>query len=148
MAKPAQRTNFGCLSSEIPRTLLYRLVIHYVGKFPRSRDSNKYVLVVMDAFTKFVWLAPVRGATSKTTINSLKRIFAIVGFPRALVSDNASYFVSRSFHSFCFDLGIKHVTTSPYHPQASVAERFNKNLRSALIAYHSTDHRSWDQNLY
>ena len=71
-----------------------------------------------------------------------------MGFPRYLVSEKAYYFVSRIFHNFCFDLGIKHVTTSLYHPQASVAERFNKNLRSALIAYHNTDHRSWDQNLY
>ena len=65
-----------------------------------------------------------------------------------LVSDNASYFVSHQFRKFCFDIGIKHFTTSPYHSQASVAERFNRNLRAALIAYHSADHRSWDQNLY
>ena len=147
-AKPAQRTNYGLLSSEIPRAPLDRLVIDYVGKFPRSRDGNQYVLVVVDAFTKFVWLTPVREATSRTTIGALKRIFAVVGFPRTLVSDNASYFVSHQFRNFCFDLGIKHFTTSPYHPQASVAERFNKNLRSALIAYHSADHRSWDQNLF
>ena len=90
----------------------------------------------------------MREATSRTTIDALKRIFAVVGFPRTLVSDNASYFVSYSFRQFCFNLGIKHFTTSPYHPQASVAERFNKNLRSALIAYHSKNHRAWDQNLY
>ena len=147
VAKPAQRTNIGYLSSEVPRAPLDHLVIDYVGKFPRSRDGNQYVLVVVDAFTKFVLLTPVREATSRTTIDALKRIFAVVGFLRTLVSDNASYFVSKNFRSFCIDLGIKHVTTSPYHPQASVAERFNKNLKSALIAYHSTDHRSWDQNL-
>ena len=149
VAKPAQRTNFCYLSSEIPKAPLDCLFIdYYVGKFPRSRDGNKYVLVVVDAFTKFVWLTPVREATSKRTIDSLKRIFAVVGFPRTLASDNASYFVSRSFHSFFFDLGIKHVTTSLYDPQASVAERFNKNLRSTHIACHSTDHRSWEKNLY
>ena len=54
-AKPAQRTYYSLLSSGIPRAPLDRLVIDYVGKFPRSKDGNQYILVVMDAFTKFVW---------------------------------------------------------------------------------------------
>jgi len=45
-------------------------------------------------------------------------------------------------------MGIKHVTTSPYYPQPSHSEIFNKNLRAALIAYHSDAHTSWDQQLY
>jgi hypothetical protein len=52
-----------------------------------------------------------------------------------------------SFKQFCFDLGIKHVTTTPYYPQTSHVERFNTKLRSALIAYHGNVHSSWDKNL-
>ena len=47
----------------------------------------------------------------------------------------------------CFANDIKHVTTSPYYPQPSHAERFNRNLRSALIAYHAEQQDCWDQNL-
>ena len=148
VAKPAQKANYGFLSSEVPRAPFDRLVIDYVGKFPRSRDGNQYVLVAVDAFTKFVWLFPVREATSRVTIDCLKRIFAVVDFPRILVSANASYFVSHQFRRLCFEIGIKNFATFPYHPQASVAKRFNSSLPSALIAYHSADHSSWDQNLY
>jgi transposase InsO family protein len=63
------------------------------------------------------------------------------------VSDNAQCFTSRKFRQFCFELGVKHVTTSPYYPQTSHAERFNRNQRAALIAYHSGAHATWDQNL-
>ena len=42
---------------------------------------------------------------------------------------------------------MKHITTSPYYPQPSHAERFNKNLRAALIAYHSGAHETWDLQL-
>jgi transposase InsO family protein len=58
-----------------------------------------------------------------------------------------SVFVSREFKQFCFGLGIKHVTTTPYYPQPSHAERFNRNLRSALIAYYSQSQTSWDEGL-
>jgi hypothetical protein len=47
----------------------------------------------------------------------------------------------------CFARGIRHVTTTPYYPQPSHAERFNRNLRAALIAYHHLDHSRWDENL-
>lgn len=125
-----------------------RIFIDYVGKFPSSKSGNFYILTAVDSFTKFVWMFPVRDSNTNITIECLKKIFAVVGFPRSLVSDNASYFVSRKFNNFCFDLGIRHITTSPYFPQASLVERFNRNLKAALIAYHSEDHSSWDKNLY
>jgi len=63
------------------------------------------------------------------------------------MSDSVQCFTSREFRQFCFGLGIKHVSTSPYYPQPSHAERFNENLRAPLIAYHSGAHTTWDQNL-
>jgi len=74
-------------------------------------------------------------------------IFSSFSVPDLLVSENAPCFTSREFRPFCFGLGIKHVTTSPYYPQPSHAERFNKNLRPALIAYHNESHTTWDQNI-
>jgi transposase InsO family protein len=64
-----------------------------------------------------------------------------------LVSDNATEFTSRNFRRVCFVTGIRHVTTTPYYPQPSHAERFNRNLRAALIAYHHFDHSRRDENL-
>jgi hypothetical protein len=86
---------------------------------------------------------------TKATVKALKgRIFANFSVLEVLVSDNAQCFTSAEFRRCCFDLGIKHVTTSAYHPQPSHAERFNKNFRAALIAYHSDTHDSWDLNLH
>jgi len=90
----------------------------------------------------------LRDATTRSTIRALKeRIFSNFSVPEILVSDNARCFVSREFRHFCFEMGVKHITTSPYYPQPSHAERFNKNLRAALIAYHKDAHDTWDQQL-
>jgi transposase InsO family protein len=90
----------------------------------------------------------VRQTTSRATIKALKvSIFYSSSVPEILVSDNAQCFVSQEFKQFCFELRVKHITASPYYPQLSHAERFNRNRRVDLIAYHSNAQDIWDQQL-
>ena len=115
-----------------------KLFIDYVGPFPRSKSGNAYLFVCVDAFSKFAWLLPLRQATARLTISALQNnVFQHFGLPTIIVSDNGPQFISGEFPRMCFASGIKHVTTSPYYPQPSHEERFNRNLRSALIAYHA-----------
>jgi transposase InsO family protein len=93
-------------------------------------------------------MIPVREATMSAIVKALKeRIISTFSVPEVVVSDNAQRFTSREFRHFSFEMGTKHVTTSPYYPKPLQAERFNKNLRAALIAYHSDAHDTWDQQL-
>uniref|UniRef100_A0A1B6JZN4 RNA-directed DNA polymerase n=1 Tax=Homalodisca liturata TaxID=320908 RepID=A0A1B6JZN4_9HEMI len=148
VSKPAQNTKLGLLSSEVAERPLEKVFIDYVGPFPRSKSGNTSLLVAVDAFSKFCWLIPLRSATASLTVKALKsRLLQNFGVPATFVSDNGTQFVSREFHRFCFGHGIKHVTTSPYYPQPSHAERFNRNLRAALIAYHAEKQTTWDENL-
>jgi hypothetical protein len=43
-----------------------------------------------------------------------EHIFPSFSVPEVIVSDNAQCFTSREFQNFCFDMGIRHVTTSPF----------------------------------
>ena len=142
LSKPAQFQRWGYLASSVAEHPMQKLFIDFVGKLPRTKLGNTYILVVVDAFTK------LEEATSAAPISSLKNIFASFGMPpRSIVSDNATQFTMRRFKQFCFDLGIKHITTSPYYPNPSHAERVNRNLRSALNCFHSSNHQSWDTQL-
>lgn len=148
LSKPAQNSQLGLLASEVADRPMDKCFIDYVGPFPRSKHGNSMLLVCVDAFSKFVWLLPLRRATAHSTIQVLKTsIFQHFGFPRIIVSDNGSQFTSNIFKRMCFGHGIRHVTTSPYYPQPSHAERFNRNLRSALIAFHAEKQNTWDENL-
>jgi transposase InsO family protein len=147
LSKPAQNHHYGMLSSDVASRPLEKLFIDFVGKFPRSKSGNTFALVCVDAFTKFVWIFPIREASTASAIRVLNLIFATFGVPDILVSDNAAQFTSRNFRHMCFARGIRHVTTAPYYPQPSHAERFNRNLRASLIAYHHQDHSRCYENL-
>jgi hypothetical protein len=84
---------------------------------------------------------PVR----RTASACLKSIFATFGVYRHLVCPQ---FTCREFRHFVFGLGIHHFTTTPYYPNPSHAERFIRNLKSALIAYHHAKHSAWDSELH
>nr|CAD7402413.1 unnamed protein product [Timema poppensis] len=97
---------------------------------------------------KFVWMAPLRVATSNSVVDALNAtLFRSFGYPHILVSDNASQLTSKIFEDMCFNNGIKHVTTTPYYPQPSHVEKFHWNLKATLIGFHHVHHKDWDKNL-
>lgn len=148
LSKPAQNTHLGFLASEVAERPLEKVFIDYVGPLPRSKSGKKFLLVCVDAFSKFCWLFPMRSATAQATVDLLRtNLFQHFGIPATIVSDNGTQFTSHLFKRMCFGHGIRHVTTSPYYPQPSHAERFNRNLRSALIAFHAENQTTWDQEL-
>ena len=90
VSKPAQNRKTGFLASEVAQRPLQKIFIDYVGKLPRTKSGNQMLLVCVDAFTKFVWLIPVREATSDVTIKALRQlIFSTFSVPEIIVSDNA-----------------------------------------------------------
>ena len=58
------------------------------------------LLVVVDAYSKWMEVSIVNSATTATTIEKLKTMFATYGLPRTVVSDNGSVFTSSDFEQF------------------------------------------------
>lgn len=148
LSKPAQETHWGKLASDTADHVYEKLYCDFVGPYVRSREGYTYLFTVIDAFSKFVWIFPIRKATAEVATQVLQeKLFQHFSVPRCIVSDNGPQFTSRHFQNFCFSRGIRHITTSPYRPHGNQVERFHRNLKSALIAYHGEDHTRWSENL-
>jgi hypothetical protein len=147
-AKPAQNSRIGPHSSQVVTRPMERIFVDFVGPVVRSRKGNFALFVVLDGFSKLVSLYPVRKISSDVVKNCLvEKFFPAYGVPQTIVSDNATAFKCRTFYNLCFSWGIRHITTSPYYPQASQVERFNRNLKAALNIYHNSQHTRWDEHL-
>lgn len=125
-----------------------RLYVDLLGPYPRSKSGHTGLLIVLDHLSKFHWLHPLRKFTSTTIREFLeKNIFHVYGVPEVVVSDNGSQFKANDLNAFFTSLGITHIYTAFYSPQANASERVNRSLIADIRAYLRGDHTRWDENL-
>ena len=115
-------------SWEWPSQSWSRIHIDYAGPL-----QGKMFLVVVDAYSKWIEVSIVNSATSISTIQILRAMFAIHGLPKVVVSDNGSVFISSEFQQFMTKNGIQHIQTAPYHPASNgLAERAVQTVKKTL----------------
>ena len=147
-AKPAKNRRVGLHAADPVSQPMERLFIDFVGPLTRTKRGNVAILVTVDSFSKFVTLYPVRKIAARAALDCLERnYFPAYGTPKSVVTDNARIFCGKEFKDLCFKWGIQHITTTPYYPQASLAERVNRNLKSALKIFHHESQEKWDEDL-
>ena len=96
--------------------------------------NKKYLLVSMDYFTKCVEAEPLTNIRDvDVKIFDWKNIVTRFGVPHALISDNGLQFDSKTFRSYCSELGITNRYSTPTYPQGNgQAEAVNKVIVNGL----------------
>ena len=122
----------------------HKLGIDVVGPFPISISGNKYIVVITDAFTKWVEAWPVDDQREETIAQLLvEHIVCRFGCPESLLSDRGTNFLSALSMKVYELLQINKKTTTAYRPQTNgVTERFNGTLVDMLSIY--ATERDWD----
>jgi hypothetical protein len=126
------------------------LTIDILGPLPETEiNHNKYILVVVDYFTRWPFAFPMSNARARTIATIMvERIFCEHGFPASLLSDRGSQFLSELMLAILHIFRVKKLNTSSYHPQTNgVTERFNQTLTSMLTHYTNQNQTNWDQYL-
>ena len=121
--------------------------VDLTGPFPTTARGNKMILVIADHFTRWVDAIPIPDGTAETVAHTLEeRVFAYLGVPEEIHSDQGRQFESKVLEECCRLWGCTKSRTAPYRPQGnSVVERLNKtvgnSLRSLLL---DRDQHDWD----
>ena len=93
-------------------------------------------LFVIDAHSKWLDVFPVSSATSEVTMDKLRILFATHGITTSVVTDIVSVFVSAEMKKFWQNNGIRHITSSPYHPATNgLGERAVQTFKAELWIY-------------
>lgn len=125
-----------------------RLYIDLLGPYPRSKAGNTTLLIILDKFSKFVLLKPLRKATAGEITRYLEReVFHVFGVPETIWSDNGVQFVSKEFRGLLRQYGTSQVTTASHSPQSNASERVNRSILAAIRAYVGKDQQSWDEEI-
>lgn len=129
---------------------LEKVFIDVCGPFPRSGGVHrwKYILILVDACTKFTKLYPLNKANTRNIINViLQKYITEVGRPDMIISDHATQFKGKSWKITLLEAGIKTYKTSVYHPSSNLAERVLREVGRILQTYCHQDHQSWTKYL-
>lgn len=149
MSKVTQRKYEGQLVSSVTKIPLEKIYIDLLGPLPMSKQRNCYILVAMDAATRFTWLTCLKDGTARQVIKSLEEnVFANFSPPKVLVSDRASIFRSHEFRNFLFKYNVLHHQNPSFRPNSNITERKIRDLNAMLRAYHSNDQTGWDKNIF
>ena len=110
-----------------------RINIDFKGPLPPSPRGNKYLLTIIDEYSRFPFAFPCKDMTSKTIIHCLSQLFSIFGMPDMIHSDRATDFLSEELRKYLREKGIATSKTSRYHPQGNgQVEKLNGTLWKAI----------------
>ena len=127
--------------------MFYRWGLDYAGELPPSASGNKYALIAIDYYTKWIKVIPVPEADAATTVrNVLLHLIARYGVPAKLITDNGSAFKGE-FEAFFRDRFIEHRPITPDVPRSNgLAERAVQTVKNALKKFVAKDKRArnWD----
>ena len=72
-----------------------KIYIHFLGKYPRSKNGHAWIFIVVDHFSKFTFLKAMRDVTAADVVNFLvHEVFFMFGVPEVIHSDNGRQFIS------------------------------------------------------
>lgn len=125
------------------------LSIDLVGPLPRSYAGFMYILTVVDVFSKYTWIFPLRNATSKSIVKNIEQyIFLVHGVPQTCVCDNGKQFISKDFKQLLAEYNVPPPFYNAYYtPQNNVVERYNQTIGTALSILTESDQRNWSRYL-
>ena len=102
-----------------------RISVDFKGPLP-SVSSHKYILTVIDEYSRFPFAFPCKDMSAETVINSFVQLFSLFGMPSYVHSDRGSSFISQAVRSFLNDRGISVSRSTPYNPTGNgQVERYN-----------------------
>ena len=105
-----------------------------IGTLPWSEDGYRYFLVIVDLFSRFVELVPLRDQCAETVSEAFIDGWVYRhGLPKILVTDQAHNMDGNVMTDLCDRMCIEKRRSSPYHPEGDgLAERCVQSAKQLL----------------
>ena len=117
----------------------------FVGPLITTDEGNKYILSIIDLFSRFCILEALPTKNSEDVIRTLRRVFNTFGYPTTLLSDNALEFTSAALNCFTNIYSVRKTEVLTYAAWSNgIVERNNAKITNLLKLYVNTMDHSWD----
>ena len=122
-----------------------KISMDIAGPLPTANNGEKYILGIIDNYSRYVVLIPLRQATASEVAKALlKHWIAIFGTPESIHSDRGLAFENQLMQELCNILKMKKTRSSPYYPQGNrMVERLFRTVKDMVFATVSSTGRKW-----
>lgn len=91
-----------------------------MGPLPTAATQKKFLLVATDYFKKWVEIEAYASIKDKDVTKFVwKNIVCRFGIPQTIIANNGPQFESVAFKTFCLELKIKNLYSTPRYPQSN-----------------------------
>ena len=90
--------------------------IDHEGPLHRTSANNVHFLLIVDAFSRFLMVYPVRNTTTMATITAVEKWILSFGIPQSMIHDRGTAFINMEFINWTKELGITLRTRTAYSP--------------------------------
>ena len=120
---------------KVPCRRFDHINVDLVGPLPPSRGYT-YLFTIVDRFTRWPEAIPLSDISAESCARALvNHWISRFGLPSEISSDRGAQFTSKLWQTMATLLGMQHIHTTAYHPQANgLVERFHRHMKSALRA--------------
>lgn len=131
--KKSNQPKFGLLEALPPAEQPFDIVsLDTVGGFNYYNSAKKYMHLVIDHATRYVWGFASKNVTTQVYINILKQIFNIQ-IPKKILTDRNPAFTASKFRKWLTNHNVKKLLTSSHRPQCNGKnERVNQSICTRL----------------
>lgn len=126
---------------EIPKLRFQQVNIDIVGPLPNSSNQNRYVLTMIDRFSRWPEAVPLPEITAPVVARCiLTHWIARYGVPDQITTDRGLQFQSQLFKEFVNLIGTDHIQTVAFNPRANgMIERFHRSMKASIMAVNNDD---------
>lgn len=118
-------------------------------KYSKQNHGYKYILVVIDVFTKYIWARALHSKQPRSVTQAFENIFDLDGRkPLRLQTDRGREFDSAYLREFYKKHKITYFTSWNKTFKCSVVERANRTIKSRMFRYFTANKtHKWVHNL-
>lgn len=104
-----------------------------LSSLAKKNDGYRYLLCVIDVFSKYAWVIPIKDKTGATLVKAFQKIKNRT--PLRLQTDKGTEFLNRKFQAYLKKKKIHFFVTHNAETKASVVERFQRTLKQRMWRY-------------
>ena len=122
-----------------------KVSIDIAGPLQAGNNGERYILGIIDNYSRYVSLIPLRYATANEVAKALLKYWiAIFGTPESIHSDRGTVFENKLIQDLCHILKMKKTKSTPYYPQGNgVIERLFRTVKDMVFATVESSGQKW-----